>query len=251
MILKLKTALFKLKKFWFENFAGNEVMFEAKDLPDPRDYRAGMPAVRYVPLKVDLLKKAEKFGFKILKQSQASCTAYARVHGALIENAISNQTLPKISAKKQWQWQLLTGASTDRGDWIRNAHRQYHLHPQGFPDAPYSFISEKNRVMKMIKWLARGRTLNTVITWAGKNWFNLNKTGIYSRDFRDKPFNAHAICLVGYNQKTEMFKAICSLDRQYGENQRGVLYIPFAEVSKLGSVIVAHDLKDKEFHIPK
>ncbi len=218
------------------------------DNPDPRDYIAGEAPRVNLPSRISLYDRANKFGFNILKQTKNSCTAYSEVMRAIIENTIQNEELIKIDPEMQWAYQLDSGASTETGDWIQNAKKQFQDHPQGYPQTEYRRLFNKD-VYEIKKWLALLRPLNTGIKWEWmsslkmSNMQYMQETGRYVKgDYSLK--SGHACLFTGYDDSTRLFEFIESekLNRHDKKHPNGMFHISYDDIKDIMSMYMSYDM---------
>jgi len=225
---------------------------EAIDVTDVRDYVAGFARIDLLPPVVDHLLKSTNKGLIFKEQGINRCTAFARGYASMIANTINNDSVAYFDSDKLWDLQVAAGdADPSYGATLQSALREYHENPQGYPDAPYSRVRPSRNdlgteIMIAKSWLARGRILYSGVRWTSLTWRGLVNTGIY-RWISGKGTGAHALIFVGYDDERKAFKLFEPMLLTYGENQRGVIWLPYSEFGKIMSVTVLHDLKDKEF----
>ena len=215
------------------------------DVPDGRDYNAGIPAITKLPKKVDLYEKAKKHGFEISQQSRNSCTAYATIFCAEIMNAIEHGKKIELDEEYQWSMQEITGARRDRGDLIQNALKTFLNYPQGYPITEYRRIKEKD-VKTAKKWLALGFPIMTGIHWKKPtstegSWSIVKRTGIWHWLY-GKIVGGHAILIIGYDDERESFLAIQSLKKEIPWEY---MEIPYTDAIKTMSWYILRDTIDR------
>jgi len=234
----------------FKEQMQNDVPFNnlAMDLPDDRDWVAGVPTLRHFPTRIDLVKKAQNLGFTPRKQSKGSCTAYSEIFRAEIENTIEHGKKIILDTEAQWAWQEKSGASREKGDWIQNAKKQFQKHPQGFPQTEYRRIDGGVDLCK--KWLAKQKPINTGIYWRWlsdkrmTNFRYMKETGIYIPG-EGKVLGGHAIILTGFDRGVIKFLEPELTRNKSGNNQDGVFEIFEDHFEKLMSQYISFDAWDK------
>lgn len=221
---------------------------KAMDLPDERDYLAGSPKIGVLPSRVDLYAKAHRIGYKPRKQTKGSCTAYSEIYRAEIENTIEHGKKIILDPELQWKYQEATGASRDRGDFIQNAKKQFHKHPQGYPQTEYRRLSGGH--YDAMKWLALQRPINTGVYWRWlpdkrmSNYEWMKRTGVYIPG-EGKALGAHAILYTGYENGDFKFLESELTPNLSGNNKDGEFVMSLEDYYRAMSCYISMDALDK------
>jgi len=229
------------------------------DRPDPRDVSAKIKGSRLAKLPAEfyLDDKAEELGWKSKKQSKNSCSAYSKGNGVEITNTVLNQKPCYIDKEEQWSYQCATGGSVAKGDWIQNAEKQFHAHPQKYPQTGYGRLrSQDNSIYGVKRALISNETVRTVIYWkwvtAEKNTNSgiLKKTGEFIPG-NGKVLGGHALIYCGWNDNRinldgtkGAFRFKESEEMKCGDNPRGKLWVSYSNFDRIRSKYVSMDALD-------
>lgn len=235
----LDRLIWKIRAFF------TPISMGAADVPDARDYNAGIPKVTRLPKKVDLYAKAKKFGWKPRQQTKNACTAYASGFAIEIMNTIDNEKLVIIDVPQNWLIQQETTGSVRNGDLIQNALKTIIKNPQGFPSLEYRRIKSRE-IKNAKKWLALGVPIVTGVHWrrnnAGlSNWTKYAAIGVWNW-IQGRISGGHCKIIIGYDDEKQCFLSVESLldsiEHEYQE-------IPYEDFLKTMSWYVFRDLIDR------
>ncbi len=250
---------YKVEKYFFRNKS-----LAAQDLPSPREYRAmGLGRVS-TPIRMSLFAKAKKIGMVFFMQGINSCTAFALTIARMVLDTIFNGKVPPYSPDYQWNLQLNTGGSVASGDYSQNALEQGIKDPQGYPFlyARFGRIRHQKNVDEMVKWIARHKTLYTMVYWNLGTWYAkpLLKISNYAEMLRigwivsviGKRLGAHQICFGGYDKEKKLPDGTTGLAFEYYETMKkkneGFGWISAKDLigtGLCGNVYIISDLKDR------
>lgn len=244
------TYLKELVAYEYKKRYGEQIQ-GVDDLPDPRDYRvAAITDYRLeLPDEWNVLEYAERLGYVLPSQSVNSCTAYARIMHADMVNTIWNQRLVSLDAEVQWSHQEATGGTREKGDYIQNAYKQFHLHPQEYPDLEYGRMrftgAEMERQIKL--QLMKFNLVGTGVYWKSdkktgvSNYTLMRETGWFE-PLSGLPFGGHAVVIMGWN-KDGWILAEPSRGK-WGDNPPGVFRCKYEYTDALFSKYVSKDARD-------
>ena len=229
----------------------------AYDRPDPRDLDAKQhPFAGAVKISKEfyLDEKAEKLGWKAKKQSLNSCTAYSKGGSVAVTNTLEHQKPVEIDEEVLWKHQEETGADRAYGDSVQNADKQFHKFPQGFPQTEYRRLRFYEDTIRGVKvWLLKNETVRSGIYW---KWVdaerNTNsgyamKTGFLIGG-NGTILGGHAMYFAGWNDKmvcpdgsVGAFKMRESELMEWGDNPKGVMWLPYNQFENMFSKYVSRD----------
>jgi len=219
----------------------------AMDKPDVRDFLAGNPIVGDFPTKKSIFTKASELGFRLTKQTEGACTAYAETYRASIENTLEHGKVIVFDAEAQWKLQIETGATRKSGDFIQNAKKQFHKNPQGFPQTEYRRMDGDYKIAK--KHIILDKPINTGVYWRWlpeyrmTNYKYMSNTGLYIPG-SGEIIGAHAILLTGFNGDYFEFIESEVTENKSNKNPAGVFMMHKDYFENIMSKYISFDATD-------